>query len=279
MVEHLASTYQVGERRSCRVLCVARATYRYRSHLDPRTELRMRIREIAQARVRYGYRKIRALLNREGWNVGKYLVCRLYKEEGMTLKRMRPQRKRKAIKHREERFQATGPDQAWSIDFVADQLQDGRRFRALTIVDVFTREAVAIEAGQSLKGDDVVRTLNRSKNKRGVPKLLFCDNGSEFTSQAMDLWAYQNGVKIDFSRPGKPTDNAFVESFNGTFRAECLDAHWFRDLNEAKRLIEDWRVEYNESRPHRSLGERTPSEFASRIAANRDLTELKPAGD
>jgi putative transposase len=239
----------------------------------------MRIREIAQSRVRYGYRKIRALLNREGWNVGKHLVCRLYKEEGLTLKKMRFQRKRKAIRHREERFRALGPDQAWSIDFVADQLQDGRRFRALTVVDTFTREAVAIEAGQSLRGDDVVRTLNRSKNKRGVPKLLFCDNGSEFTSQAMDLWAYQNGVKIDFSRPGKPTDNAFVESFNGTFRAECLDAHWFTDLNEAKRIIEDWRQEYNESRPHRSLGERTPSEFASQIAANRDLTELKPAGD
>ena len=279
MVGHLASTYQVGERHACRVLCVARATYRYRSHLDPRTELRMRIREIAQSRVRYGYRKIRALLNREGWNVGKYLVCRLYKEEGMTLKKTRPQRKRKAIKHREERFQATGPDQAWSIDFIADQLQDGRRFRALTVVDIFTREGLAIEVGQSLKGDDVVRTLNRSKSKRGVPKLLFCDNGSEFSSQAMDLWAYQNGVKIDFSRPGKPTDNAFVESFNGTFRAECLDAHWFNDLNEAKRIIEDWRQEYNESRPHRSLGERTPSEFASQIAASRDLTELKPAGD
>jgi putative transposase len=121
----------------------------YRSHLDPRTELRMRIREIAQSRVRYEYRKIRALLNREGWNVGKYLVCRLYKEEGMTLKKMRPQRKRKAIKHREERFQATGPNQAWSIDFVADQLQDGRRFRALTVVDIFTREGVAIEVGRA----------------------------------------------------------------------------------------------------------------------------------
>ena len=162
---------------------------------------------------------------------------------------------------------------------MADQLLDGRRFRALTIVDVFTHESVAIEVGQSLKGDDVVRTLNRSKSKRGVPKLLFCDNGSEFTSQAMNLWAYQNGVKIDFSRPGKPTDNAFVESFNGTFRAECLDAHWFTDLNEAKTLIEAWRQEYNESRPHRSLGERTPNEFASQIAASRDLAELKPAED
>jgi len=231
----------------------------------------MRIREIAQARVRYGYRKIRVLLNREGWNVVKYLVYRLYKEEGLTLKKMRPQRKRKAVRHREERFVATGPDQAWSIDFVADELQGGSRFRALTMVDIYTREGVAIEVGQSLKGDDVVRTLNRMKTERGVPKLLFCDNGSEFTSQAMDLWAYRNGAKIDFSRPGKPTDNAFVESFNGTFRAECLDTHWFVDLKEAKQMIEAWRREYNESRPHRSLGDRTPSEFASQIAASRNL--------
>ena len=272
MVERLVGSYLVSERRACRVLCVPRATYRYRSCLDPRTELRMRIREIAQARVRYGYRKIRVLLNREGWEVGKYLVYRLYTEEGLTLKRMKPAGKRKAARHREERFKATAPDQAWSADFVADQFQDGTRFRSLTIVDVYTREAVAIEAGQSLKGDDVVRTLNQLKLDRGVPKLLFCDNGSEFTSQAMDLWAYRNGVKIDFSRPGKPTDNAFVESFNGTFRRECLDTHWFADMDEAKYLIEAWRQEYNESRPHRSLGDRTPSEFASQIAASRELT-------
>jgi putative transposase len=232
----------------------------------------MRIREIAQARVRYGYRKIRVLLNREGWNVGKYLVYRLYTEEGLTLKKMRRQGKRKAVQHRAERFVATGPNQAWSIDFVADQLQDGTRFRSLTMVDIYTREGIAIEVGQSLKGDDVVRTLNRLKQERGIPKLLFCDNGSEFTSHAMDLWAYRHGVKIDFSRPGKPTDNAFVESFNGTFRAECLDTHWFIDLKEARQLIESWRREYNESRPHRSLRDRTPSEFASQIAASRDLT-------
>jgi putative transposase len=232
----------------------------------------MRIREIAQARVRYGYRKIRVLLNREGWEVGKYLVYRLYKEEGLTLKRMKPAGKRKATRTREDRFKPIAPNEAWSMDFVIDQLQDGTRFRALTIVDVYTREAVAIEAGQSLKGDDVVRTLNRLKLDRGVPKVLFCDNGSEFTSQAMDLWAYRHRTKIDFSRPGKPTDNAFVESFNGTFRCECLDTHWFMDLKEARNLIEIWRREYNESRPHRSLGDRTPSEFASEIAASRDLT-------
>jgi putative transposase len=161
----------------------------------------------------------------------------------------RPKRKRKSVRHREERFTATAPNQAWSIDFVADQLQDGTRFRALTMLDVYTREGVAIEVGQRLKGEDVVRVLNRMKQHRAVPKVLFCDNGSEFTSQAMDLWVYQNGMKIDFSRPGKPTDNAFVESFNGTFRSECLNVHWFMNLKEAKQLIEAWRQQYNESRP------------------------------
>ncbi len=232
----------------------------------------MRIREIAQSRVRYGYRTIRALLNREGWDVGKYLVYRLYQEEGLTFKKMRPQRKRKAVKHREERFLAKGPNEAWSIDFVADQLQDGRRFRALTVVDVFTRESVAIEVGQSLRGEDVVRTPNRLKLNGQTPKLLFCDNGSEFSGQAMELCAYQNGGKIDFSQPGKPTDNAFVESFNGTFRDECLNVHWFETLAEAKQLIEAWRQEYNGSRPHRALEDLTPSELASQFAASREPT-------
>jgi putative transposase len=142
-------------------------------------------------------------------------------------------------------------------------------------VDIYTRESLAIEAGQRLKGEDVVMVLNRIMLQRAAPKVLFCDNGSEFASQAMDLWAYRNGVRIDFSRPGKPTDNAFVESFNGTLRAECLDAHWFTTLAEAKQLIELWRREYNESRPHRALGEQTPSEFASQFAAQRELPGLQ----
>jgi putative transposase len=145
----------------------------------------------------------------------------------------------------------------------------------LTIVDIYTRESLAIEAGQSLRGEDVVRILNRLKEQRGLPQMLFCDNGSEFTGRMMDLWAYRNGVKIDFSRPGKPTDNAFVESFNGTFRAECLDTNWFLSLPEARQIIELWRREYNESRPHRALAHRTPTEFASEIAASRDLAETK----
>jgi putative transposase len=234
----------------------------------------MRMREIAQARVRYGYRMIRVLLNREGWQVGKDLVYRLYREEGLGL-RKRPPGRRRAIMHRQERFRPNGPNQVWAMDFVTDQLSDGRRFRSLTIMDVFTRESLAIEAGQSLRGEDVVRVLNRLKEQRGLPQLLFCDNGAEFTGQMMDLWAYRNGIKIDFSRPGKPTDNAFVESFNGTFRAECLDTNWFQSLPEAKQIIEAWRQEYNVSRPHRALKDRTPSEFAKQIAVNRDLLEPK----
>jgi putative transposase len=210
------------------------------------------MREIARVRVRYGYRKIRVLLNREGWNVSRYLAYRLYQAEGLALRPRRSRQRRAAAPRRE-------------------RLVDGRRFRALTVVDIYTRESLAIEAGQSLKGEAVVMVLNRIMLQRAAPKVLFCDNGSEFASHAMDLWAYRNGVRIDFSRPGKPTDNAFVESFNGTLRAECLDAHWFTTLAEAKQVIELWRQEYNESRPHRALGEQTPSEFARQFAAQREL--------
>jgi putative transposase len=239
----------------------------------------MRIRELARARVRYGYRRIRVLLNREGWKVGRYLVYRLYKEEGLTLKKRPTRRKRAAAVARQEKMHATRPNQVWSLDFVSDQLTDGRRFRALTVLDIYTRESLAIETGSGLKGADVVRVLNNVKNRRGSPQFLFCDNGSEFTGQAMDLWAHQNHVRIDFSRPGKPTDNAFIESFNGTFRSECLSAHWFTSILEARQLIENWRREYNESRPHRALAQRTPSEFARQIAASSVLVGGVPAGD
>ena len=180
---------------------------------------------------------------------------------------------------RREGVKATGPNPVGSLDLVADPLTDGRGFRALTVVDIYTRESLAMAVGQSLKGEDVVRGLHRIRFQRGAPQMLFCDQGSEFTSQAMDLWAYQNGVRIDFSRPGKPTDHAFIESCNGTFRAECLDAHWFTTLTEAKQIVEAWRREYKESRPHRALGERTPNEFAHQIAASRDLMSLREVGN
>lgn len=255
---------------------MSRRTYRHNSHKGPQTELRMRIREIAQDLAISVSHSILAMLRREGWKAGKYMVERIYREEGLTL-RQRPKRHRRVAEHGRERFHPTAPNQVWSMDFVADQLADGRRFRSLTVLDIYTRECLAIEPDQKLKGQDVALVLNRVKAQRGVPRMLYCDNGSEFSSQAMDLWAYQNGVRIAFSRPGKPTDNAFVESFNGTFRAECLDAHWFTTLAETRQIIETWRREYKESRPHRPLGEKTPKEFACQVAASRDLTGLEEA--
>ena len=170
----------------------------------------------------------------------------------------------------------TRPNEVWSLDFVADQLADGRRFRALTVLDVFTRECLAIQAGQSVRGAQVVEVLQQLWRSRGAPKKLFCDNGSEFTSQLMDLWAYQQKMKIDFSRPGKPTDKAHIESFNGTFRRECLNTQWFLPLGDAQQQLDAWRNEYNVSRPHRALQDRTPEEFAKQHAGNTTIKEVKP---
>jgi putative transposase len=159
------------------------------------------------------------------------------------------------------------------------QLTGGQRFRMLTIVDVFTREALAIDVGQRLGASDVVRVLEQLRIRRGTPRTLLCDNGSESTSRVMDLWAYHHKVEIAFGRPGKPTDNAFVESFNGTLRDECLNAHWFTSLTDAKEQIEQWRVEYNESRPHRALGEVSPAEYVRQLGLQAQLTDQQNAQD
>jgi len=261
IVDYLKSRYSTSERRACRLVGLARRVYSYKSCKDPHTALRQRMRELAVTRMRYGYRKIGVLLKREGFRHSTGVIYRIYREEGLGL-RYRPGRRSKAQVTRPQRKPAVRPNQAWSLDFVADQLANGTRFRCLTIVDVFTRECLSIEVGQRLSGTDVVAVLNRIKQAGRVPGTLFCDNGSEFTSQIPDLWAYHNKVKIEFSRPGKPTDNAFIESFNGTFRDECLNAHWFESLRDARMQIWSWQQEYNESRPHRALGEEVPAEFA-----------------
>ena len=228
--------------------------------------------------MRYGYRKIRVLLQREGFELNKKVVYRLCREEGLSL-RYRASRRRRAQATRPARAPVTTPNLVWSLDFVCDQLSQGQRFRALTVVDVFTREALAIEVAQRLRAADVVSVLERLRASRGCPQSLSCDNGSEFTSQLVDLWAYTHQVRIDYSRPGKPTDNAFVESFNGTFRDECLNAHWFESIGDARGIVESWRVEYNESRPHRALGEVPPAEFARRLGLNAKSTDYQPAED
>lgn len=261
IVDYLKGRYSTSERRACRLVGMARRVYSYKSCKDPQTALRQRMRELAITRMRYGYRKIGVLLKREGFRQSTGVMYRIYREEGLGL-RYRPGRRSKAQVTRPQRNPALRPNQAWSLDFVADQLANGTRFRCLTIVDVFTRECLSIEVGQRLSGTDVVAVLNRIKQNGRVPGTLFCDNGSEFTSHILDLWAYHNKVKIEFSRPGKPTDNAFIESFNGTFRDECLNAHWFESMHDARMQISSWQQEYNESRPHRALGEVAPAEFA-----------------
>src|SRR3569623_1421935 len=192
------------------------------------------------------------MLKREGWPDNHKRVYRLYQAEGRALRLKRPKRN-KSAKLRQPKQLVTAMNQIWSMDFVADALFDGRRLRALTVVDNYTRESLAIDVGQSLKGDDVVNTLNRIAAYRGLPTTIKVDNGSEFISKVMDKWAYEHGVELDFSRPGKPTDNAKVESFNGRFRQECLNAHWFLSLTAAKTKIEEWRQYYNEARPHSAL--------------------------
>lgn len=271
IVRYLMGRYAVGITRACREVRISRSCYKYCSRRDPQESLRRRIVELAHARVCYGYRRVFMLLKREGWPIGRKRVYRIYTEEGLALRRKRPWRHVSAV-HRLERSPALARDEVWSMDFVADQLADGRRFRTLTVVDIFTRECLDIAVGQSLRATDVVATLEQLRFSRGVPKRIYCDNGSEFVSGQMDLWAYANGVKIDFSRRGKPTDNAIIESFNGRFREECLNAHWFESKEDAKEKIDAWRWEYNENRPHRSLKGLTPREFA-RLSINSQAAD------
>ena len=261
-MEYLCKAYGVSCRRACRVVLFNRSTFYYCPTKDSQEPLRNQIKEIARTRVRYGYRRIHVLLRRSGWQVNHKRVYRLYKEEGLSLRFKRPKRRISAA-HRLARPELTGMNQCWSMDFVADQLFNGRRIRALTIVDNFSRECLAIPVSHSLQGEDVVATMEAIKQfSKRIPRRIQVDNGSEFISKALDKWAYENQVTLDFSRPGKPTDNALIESFNGSFRDECLNAHWFLSLQDAQEKIETWRRDYNEFRPHSSLSNLTPKEFA-----------------
>jgi putative transposase len=255
---------------------MSRSLYAYQSTARDATPLIMRIKEIAATRVHYGYRRVQVMLKREGWPDNHKRVYRLYQAEGLSLRHKRPKRK-KSAKLRQPKQLVTAMNQIWSMDFVADALFDGRRLRALTVVDNYTRESLAIDVGQSLKGEDVVNTLKRIAAQRGLPVTVKVDNGSEFISKVMDKWAYERGVELDFSRPGKPTDNAKVESFNGRFRQECLNTHWFLSLEDAKDKIEAWREYYNEARPHSALKWATPSEFARLVRERAESdTSTKP---
>lgn len=230
--------------------------------------LRMRIRDIAQARVRYGYKRIHVLLLREGWKVNHKAVYRIYRQEGLNLRHKG--RRKQISRARIPKVDVMGVNQCWAMDFMSDALFNGRRFRALIMMDVYSRECLNIYADNKITGDTVVDILDSISYHRGRPERIRVDNGPEFISRALDNWAYENNIKLEFSRPGKPVDNAFIESFNGSLRDECLNTNWFLSIEDARNKLELWRRDYNEFRPHSSLGNMTPSDFARRLPTGAD---------
>ena len=249
--------WDVSIRRACQVLRFDTSSYHYKSRRPEQAALEQRIREICQTRVRYGYRRVHVMLRREGWMINQKKTRRIYNEKGLQLRKKTPKRRVKA-KLRDDRRAASRPNDVWAMDFVHDQLATGRKLRILTVVDTFSRYAPAVDPRFSYRGEDVVETLDRICAETGYPETIRVDQGSEFISRDLDLWAYRNNVTLDFSRPGKPTDNAFIEAFNGRFRAECLNTHWFLSLADAQEKLEDWRRDYNEVRPHSAIGNKPP---------------------
>jgi putative transposase len=254
-------TYQVSERRVSRLLPMARASLRYQSHRDPQEALRIRLREVAAARVRFGYRRLTVLLRRDGWHVNAKRIYRLYTEEGLTVRTKH--RTKAASRARVLPPGATAPNQRWSMDFMSARMADGRWFRLLTVVDQFTRECLCLLADQSLTGEKVAQALEPIVRQRRAPRSITVDNGSEFASRVMDAWAYRHSIQLDVIRPGKPVENGFIESFNGRLRDECLNVEVFFTLDDARKKLARWQEDYNRLRPHSALHDETPSAFAA----------------
>lgn len=257
LVDAICEEWDVSIRHACRVLEFDTSSYHYKTRRAGQAEIEHRIREICATRVRYGYRRVHVMLRREGWPLNQKKTRRIYRELGLQLRNKTPKRRVKA-KLRDDRKVATRPNETWAMDFVHDQLATGTKLRVLTVVDTFSRVSPAIVPRITFRGTDVVEVLERVCREMGFPATIRVDQGTEFVSRDLDLWAYQRGVTLDFSRPGKPTDNAFIEAFNGRFRAECLNAHWFVNLADACQKMEDWRKYYNEERPHGAIGQKPP---------------------
>lgn len=262
-VRYLEAEWQLSERRSCGLAMVSRATVRYQARRTDDEAVRVRLRELAALRKRFGYRRLGLLLRREGVMVNHKRVYRLYKEEGLSLRRRK--RKRLTSEGRGPGESATRADQVWSLDFVSDATAPGRRLKLLTVVDTYTRESLVVEVDTSISGERMARVLDRVIAERGAqPEEIVMDNGPEMTSRALDQWAYERSIRLRFIAPGKPVQNCYIESFNGRLRDECLNQHWFRSVNDARQIVEAWRLDYNQTRPHSSLGGLTPEEYRLR---------------
>jgi putative transposase len=265
-VGYTIKEHQFSQRRACRLVQIARSTVQYKRGPDQNEWLRARLKVLAAQRRRFGSPRLYYLIRREGRMVNHKRIERIYKEEGLSLQKRKQKRQIAAL--RVVTPTPDKPNQRWSMDFVSDQLSMGRRFRCLTLVDDCSRESPAIEVDVSLPGKRVIRVLERLKQTRGLPKVIVVDNGPEFSGHDLDQWAHENNVRLVFIRPGKPVENAFIESFNGKFRDECLNEHWFTSLKDAQEKIESWRLDYNYNRPHSSLGNLTPNEYVKRLLNN-----------
>jgi putative transposase len=255
----------MSERRACELAGLSRSVWSYRSRRREPSGLRERLRKLAVARPRFGYKRLHVLLRREGFAVNHKRIYRLYREENLLIRRKR--RKRVAAAPRESLPMPKRPNERWLMDFTTDSLMDGRALRTLNVVDDYSRVCVAIEVDTSIGGARVGRVLDRAGAHYGWPERIVCDNGPEFTSRALDQWAYERGIQLHFIRPGRPVENVFVESFNGKYREECLSENWFVSLEHARRVIEEWRADYNGVRRHESLDGKTPLEYL----AERDV--------
>ncbi len=258
-------------------LRVPRSSVRYQSIKAPREPLRVRVREIAAARVSYGHRQVHTLLRREGWPVNHKLVYRLCREEGLTLRRKRPRRRRRAAR-REQRQATARPSERWAMDFTVRRAPPigGQTVWVLAVIDVHARECTALQSGCGFRSEQVAGILaDAGAKQEALPDLISVDNGTEFTSKALDHWAYWNRVKLDFSRPGKPTDNAHIEAFNSVLRRECLSQHWVIDLEDAQRVLDRWRTDYSNFRPHGSFARSTPADFAAGALFARGSEKLE----
>jgi putative transposase len=260
MVESGRST-----RLSCELASLNRSTYQYSAKENPdELVIRKRLRELALQRPRFGSPRLTVVIRREFGSINHKRVERIYKEEKLQVPVRRKRYRRRTIRP-VPLLVPTQANERWSIDMMSDSLADGRRFRMLNIVDDFSRECVAIEVDTSLPGARVVRVLERLSETRSLPKTIVTDNGPEFTSKAMLLWSEERDVRLYFIEPGKPSQNAFVESFNGKCRDECLNENWFYGLEDAREKIEKWRVDYNTQRPHRALRQLTPFEYKEKV--------------
>jgi putative transposase len=232
---------------------------RYQSRRVDDEVLRSRVRTLAEQRRRFGSPRIYVMLKREGWRVNHKKVERIYREEGLSLRRQK--NKKRAADLRLPMPIPERPGQVYAVDFVMDRVVNGRRFKCLTMVDTLSKECPVIEVDHSINGERLCRVFDRILDGRSKPEVIMMDNGPEFAGKALDAWAYRRGIKLQFIRPGKPVENCFIESFNDKFRGECLNENWFLSLLEAQRIIEAWRCDYNEARPHSALNDLTPMEW------------------